>query len=153
MRFIVFEIEFNKGFLVGFYLNDRRIRRLKVSNNKIKMFVKTFCFFHSSLRMKDARENSSRVSKEWENLRISYTFSTPARFLVRRLGHLLVNPERLEKGYKRTMVDCERRERGSSWKSPRRVITPPTSYYSPSPPRRAVLAFSSSSSFSSPLRS
>lgn len=51
--------------------------------------------------MKDARENSSRVSKEWENSRISYTISTLARFLARRLGHLLVNPERLEKGYKR----------------------------------------------------
>lgn len=58
------------------------------------------------------------------------TFSTARpRFLARRLGHLLVNPERLEKDYKGTVgghgAGCAKRERGrASWKSPRRVITP-----------------------------
>jgi len=61
-----------------------------------------------------------------------------ARFFVQCLGHLLVNSKRLEKGYGGGLWG---RNRGMSWKSLRRVITPPTSYYSPSPPYRAVLAF------------
>lgn len=68
--------------------------------------------------MKYVRKNSSRVPKKRENSKISYTFPTLARFLVRRLGHLLVNPEGLEKDYKRTIVDHERRERGCPGKVP-----------------------------------
>lgn len=93
-------------------------------------------------RSQDLRKgNSSRVSKGWENLRISYLLDS-ARFLVRRLGHLLVNPERDWKKVTKEWWRTIRRERGVFWKSPRRIITPPTSYYSPSLPHRAVLAFS-----------
>lgn len=91
-----------------------------------------FLFFSPYLKedkKKTKKKNKSRVPKGWENLWISYLLDS-ARFLVRRLGHLLVNPERLEKGYKETVADHEEaeKERGrkdrTSWKSPRRVITP-----------------------------
>lgn len=51
------------------------------------------------------------------NLGISYLLDS-ARFLVQRFGHLLVNPKRLEKGYKGTAADCEEGIGGCSGKVP-----------------------------------
>lgn len=52
------------------------------------------------------------------------TLTTVRVSSAQRLGHLLVNPERLEKGYKGTVAMCHGEGTGCSWKSPRRVITP-----------------------------
>lgn len=66
MRFIVFEIEFNKGFLVSFIWIDRRIRRLEVSNNKIKIFVKPSIlsfFFEDERREGKQQPRAERMGK------------------------------------------------------------------------------------------
>lgn len=79
--------------------------RSTASGNEIKIELSRF-FLPPSRGDLIRKGNSSRVSKGWENLRISYLLDS-ARFLVRRLGHLLVNPERLEKGYKGTVAHHE----------------------------------------------